>query len=78
MDHEFKSPADREAEIRREYAFSKQRIDTLLQNLTFEYQYYNELRETIAEIDFYGAEDYFCPPTKPSTIELTADGEFDF
>ena len=66
------SPAEREAAIRRDYASAQANINALVHRLKEEYGVFEYLRDLIAEIDIYGAEDLFCQPSKP-TIALSSN-----
>lgn len=53
------SPAEKETAIRTEYANVQKIINTLVHRLMEEYRYFEYLRDQIAEIDIYGADDVF-------------------
>ena len=53
------SPSEREKAIRYDYHNTERRIYNLLNALCEVFGYYRELREELAEIDIYGAEDYY-------------------
>ena len=58
-DFEMLSPAEQETAIRRKYAETQRRINVLVHRLMEEYRYFEYLRDQIAEIDIYGADDVF-------------------
>lgn len=77
-DFEMLSPAERETAIRREYADVQKRINTLVHRLMEEYRYFEYLRDQIAEIDIYGADDVFgSAKTKTISASLASNG-YDF
>lgn len=53
------SPAEKETAIRTEYTNVQKIINTLVHRLMEEYRYFEYLRDQIAEIDIYGADDVF-------------------
>lgn len=61
-DYEMMSPAEREAAIRRDYASAQANINALVHRLKEEYGVFEYLRDLIAEIEIYGADDVFCQP----------------
>ena len=72
------SPAEKEASIRREYASVQKKLIALVRQMTEEYDYFEFLRDQIAEIDIYGAE-YFFGSKKNKSIEVLAvPGHYDF
>lgn len=56
------SPAERETAIRRDYASAQANINALVHRLKEEYDLFEYLRDLIAEIEIYGADDVFCQP----------------
>lgn len=58
-DFEMLSPAEQETAIRRKYAETQRRINALVHRLMEEYRYFEYLRDQIAEIDIYDADDVF-------------------
>ena len=58
-DFEMLSPDEQETAIREEYADAQKKINALVHRLMEEYRYFEYLRDQIAEIDIYGADDMF-------------------
>lgn len=77
-DYENMSPTDREAAIRRAYDTSQRNINTLVSRLAEEYRILEDLRDLIAEIDIYGAEDLFCQPSTPTFAVSSNAYGYDF
>lgn len=77
-DYENMSPADRETSIRRAYDTAQRNINTLVSRLAEEYRILEDLRDLIAEIDIYGAEDMFCQPSKPTIAVSSNAYGYDF
>ena len=77
-DFEMLSPAEKENSIRREYADTQRKINTLVHRLSEEYHYFEYLRNQIAEIDIYGADDVFgSSKNREIKASLAPDG-YDF
>lgn len=72
------SPAEKEASIRREYVSVQKKINTLVRQMTEEYGYFEFLRDQIAEIDIYGADDVFGSTKKRDTKASLARKGYDF
>lgn len=77
-DYENMSPADREASIRRAYDTAQRNINALVSRLAEEYRILEDLRDLIAEIDIYGAEDMFCQPSNPTIAVSSNAYGYDF
>ena len=72
------SPAEKEASIRREYASVQKKLNALVRQMTEEYDYFEFLRDQIAEIDIYGADDVFGSSKKRDTKASLARNGYDF
>lgn len=72
------SPAEKEASIRMEYASVQKRLIALVRRMTEEYDYFEFLRDQIAEIEIYGADDFFGSKKNKSNEVLVLPGHYDF
>ena len=76
--HENLSPAEKEADIRRAYTSTQHTIRMLMRRLIEEYEYSEYLGDQIAEIDIYGAEDWFGQPSRVEIPTSTTQNQYEF
>ena len=59
------TPEEYEADVRKSFQEVQNDIMRMMADIVEKYREYNFLREIIAEIDIYGADDYLCGMKKP-------------
>ena len=73
------TPEERENAVRSRFTEVQNEILQTVAHLCNLYREYDYLQETVAEIDIYGADDYYCPrPAKTKLIARTGNGDYVF
>ena len=78
VSYENLTPAAKEAALREEIQHAEQKIFDLSAKIADIYGYYNRLREELAEIEIFGAGDYYSQGKQGNLPISTATSGYDF